>query len=200
MTTAARNEEELIAAAIAGDHRAFEQLVKPYLPRFKYTLFDYLKNAHDVDDTLQEVLLRIHRYLPRFDGRAQFSTWCYTICANQARTAYTKKRRRFTDVSLSDDELSAAFEAMLVSEDTGDAHMEATQELEKMSAALACVAAQSEKAAEAWQLRYLEQLSTKQAAQKLNCSENAVRSRVFRAQKMLEERGVESGAFYKFAA
>ena len=83
--------EELAAKAKAGCSRAFEQIVD----RMKDRLFTYLlqlvRNEQDAEDLAQEAFIKAWRNLRSFDGRAQFTTWLYTIAKN---SAFTHLRRR----------------------------------------------------------------------------------------------------------
>jgi len=37
------------------------------------------------EDLVQEVFIRVHRHLARFDQTKKFSTWIYTIASNLAK-------------------------------------------------------------------------------------------------------------------
>jgi RNA polymerase sigma-70 factor (ECF subfamily) len=39
----------------------------------------------ELDDATQEVFLQVHRYLPRFRGESELTTWLYRLCVTQAR-------------------------------------------------------------------------------------------------------------------
>ncbi len=51
-------------------------------------------NRADADDATQAALISIVRALPRFDGRAKFSTWAYRIAVNAALDEVRRIRRR----------------------------------------------------------------------------------------------------------
>jgi RNA polymerase sigma-70 factor (ECF subfamily) len=48
----------------------------------------------DAADAAQEALISIVRGLPRFDGRAAFTTWAYRIAANACVDELRRRRRR----------------------------------------------------------------------------------------------------------
>lgn len=77
---------DLVAAAQAGDRRAFEELVRmTYVET--YTLAHRLTgDEEDARDVVQEAYLRAYRGLHRFRGDARFTTWLYRITANCAAT------------------------------------------------------------------------------------------------------------------
>lgn len=51
-------------------------------------------NDADALDATQEALLAIVRGLPRFDGRATFSTWAYRVATNACLDELRRRRRR----------------------------------------------------------------------------------------------------------
>jgi RNA polymerase sigma-70 factor (ECF subfamily) len=51
-------------------------------------------NDADAADATQEALIAIVRGLPRFDGRAAFSTWAYRVATNAALDELRRRGRR----------------------------------------------------------------------------------------------------------
>ena len=51
-------------------------------------------NDADAADATQEALIAIVRGLPRFDGRAAFSTWAYRVATNAALDELRRRSRR----------------------------------------------------------------------------------------------------------
>jgi RNA polymerase sigma-70 factor (ECF subfamily) len=60
-------------------------------------------NHADASDATQEALLAVVRGLPRFDGRAAFSTWSYRVATNACLDELRRRRRR-PDPGLPDDD------------------------------------------------------------------------------------------------
>ena len=58
-------------------------------------------NDADANDATQEALIAIVRGLPRYDGRAAFSTWSYRVAVNSALDELRRRRRR-PDLGLPD--------------------------------------------------------------------------------------------------
>src|SRR5438874_10852321 len=87
------DQAALVAAAKAGDSRAFEELVRATYADV-YTLAHRLTgNEEDARDVVQEAYLRAFKGLKRFRGESRFSTWMYRITANCAATAMGKRAR-----------------------------------------------------------------------------------------------------------
>jgi RNA polymerase sigma-70 factor, ECF subfamily len=84
----------LLAAAKAGDERAFQQLVAPYRHALEVHCYRMLGSAQDAEDLAQETLLRAWRALERFEPRAQFQTWLYRIATNACLDELERRPRR----------------------------------------------------------------------------------------------------------
>jgi RNA polymerase sigma-70 factor (ECF subfamily) len=88
------NQRVLLAAAQAGDERAFRELVDPYRHALEVHCYRMLGSAHDAEDLAQETLLRAWRALERFEPRAQLQTWLYRIATNACLDELERRPRR----------------------------------------------------------------------------------------------------------
>ena len=84
----------LLAAARAGDERAFRELVGPYRHALEVHCYRMLGSAHEAEDLTQETLLRAWRALDRFEPRAQLQTWLYRIATNACLDELERRPRR----------------------------------------------------------------------------------------------------------
>jgi len=53
----------------------------------------YLEGRERAEDLVQEVFIRVHRHLHRFDQTKKFSTWIYTIASNLAKNELRNRSR-----------------------------------------------------------------------------------------------------------
>lgn len=81
---AVTDDQQLVRDAQAGDHAAFEELVRRHADRLYAVVRRLVDSAHDADDVTQEAFLRAWRGIGRFKGDAAFSTWLYRIGVNEA--------------------------------------------------------------------------------------------------------------------
>jgi RNA polymerase sigma-70 factor (ECF subfamily) len=88
------DERALMAAAQAGDERAFRALVEPYRRPLEIHCYRMLGSVHDAEDMLQETLLRAWRSLERFERRASVHTWLYRIATNACLDELQRRPRR----------------------------------------------------------------------------------------------------------
>src|SRR5436190_19917625 len=84
----------LLAAARAGDHAAFEQLVELYRRELLVHCYRFFGSLEDGEDMLQETLLRAWRRLDSYEGRASFRAWLYKIATNVCLDALDRERAR----------------------------------------------------------------------------------------------------------
>jgi len=93
-TVSALPEQELLRSAAAGDRAAFAEVVK----RYEDTVYRFsLKLCRDparAEEVLQDTFINVFRKLGTFDGKSKFTTWLYTIVANNC---LMKRRRRKLD-------------------------------------------------------------------------------------------------------
>ena len=67
------DERALVAAARAGDERAFRRLVEPHRRVLEIHCYRMLGSPQDAEDVVQEALLRAWRRLDRFERRSSSS-------------------------------------------------------------------------------------------------------------------------------
>lgn len=93
-------EARLIAAAAAGDTRAFSELVRRYEETVYRYAFKLCRDREKAEETLQDTFVNVYRKLSSFDGRAKFSTWLYAIVTNNCLMKHRARRNRSVEESL----------------------------------------------------------------------------------------------------
>lgn len=82
------------------EEAALEDLRSLLLRGLGYALASYRVTDNDVEDFVQDGLVKILQNLDSYRGEARFTTWAQKICVRVALTAL--RRRRWQDVSLDD--------------------------------------------------------------------------------------------------
>ena len=90
---AACDDTALIEAFAQGESRAFEVLVTRYQARLLNFICRTIGDRERGEDLVQEVFIRVHRHLHRFDRTKKFSTWIYTIASNLAKNELRNRAR-----------------------------------------------------------------------------------------------------------
>ena len=78
-------DANLVSAAAAGDPAALERLVSDHLPLVYNIVGRALPVAADVDDVVQETMLRVVRSLPTLRDPRVFRSWLVAVAMNQVR-------------------------------------------------------------------------------------------------------------------
>ena len=89
----AAEDARLIAAAEAGDRRAFDELYRRHLDAVYTRLTRVIGPAPERDDLVQQIFLDVYRALRRFRGDASFATFLHRIVLNVAYEHLEKRRR-----------------------------------------------------------------------------------------------------------
>ncbi len=83
----------VVSAFLAGEQRAFEELVDRYQTRLLNFIYRTTGDRERAEDLVQEVFIRVYRHLHRFDRSKKFSTWIYTIASNLAKNELRNRSR-----------------------------------------------------------------------------------------------------------
>lgn len=90
------DDPSLVEAAQQGDQAALNTLLNQHYDRVYAVCRRLAGNDADAADATQEALMAIVRGLPRFDGRAKFSTWSYRVATNACLDELRRRGRRPT--------------------------------------------------------------------------------------------------------
>ena len=207
VSDSAPSDEILLAEARAGDERAFAAIVDRYEGRVAATVVCMLGPGDEAEDVGQETFIRLYRYLDRYRGDASLGTYLTRIAMNLSLTALRKRKRwfaRFVSVESTpggepdDGRVPAGpgLEMLAVDSDDGPlGRLEQTERRHRVHQALADLNPDNRAVVV---LRWIDGLSTKEAAVALGRPEGTVMSRLSRAMDRLavtlkEEYGSSKG-------
>lgn len=170
----------------AGDREAFAAMVDEYSPKLYRLALRMLGDPLEAEDVLQESFIKAYKAIATFEGRSKISTWLYRITSNEALMRLRKKRPALVSVDeplqLQEGEtIPRQLEdwCCLPEEEfmTGEAMLQLDKAMDNLSPALKA----------AFVLRDLQGLSTQEAAETLEISDNALKTRLSRARLELRE-------------
>jgi RNA polymerase sigma-70 factor, ECF subfamily len=90
-------EVELIREALAGESRAYGELVERFQDRLYNAMLHITGSHDDAEDVVQDTFVQAYLKLATFQGNSQFFTWLYRIAFNNA---LSRQRRRRGDLSI----------------------------------------------------------------------------------------------------
>lgn len=120
---AARADEVLVAAAIAGDELAFDDLVRRYRPA-TVRAAGRIVGVNLAEDVAQDTLLLAHDALASLKDRTKFSRWLLVITRWRALRALRHERRHILGRVSLDESFLATFSALAITPRHSDAEDE----------------------------------------------------------------------------
>ena len=167
-------ELDLVGRSQRGDASAFDELVTRYSARILRLVYGIVNNEDDAWDIAQEAFLLSWLSIQRFERRASFYTWLYSVTINVTRNSLRRKGWR-KDVELSDS-----------IPDSGVGPEKNCQYGEIREWVNWALAELSPEQRAVVMLKELEGLHYREIAQELNLSIGTVMSRLFYARKRLQ--------------
>jgi RNA polymerase sigma factor (sigma-70 family) len=161
---------------------ALEELVRQHSRLVYRIAYAALRSHHDAEDATQETFLRVLRYSHKLATVEEPKPWLARIAW---RVAVDRSRQRGRKQEIALDDPGDSAEEARSSDIPADRAMQSSEEsahLERLMAAL------PKKLREPLILSAVEEMSPREVAATLGINEAAVRSRVFRARKILKEK------------
>ncbi len=171
-------EQEIIAAAKAGDSAAFGKLYDHYLKPIYRFIAIKVSVRQEAEDLTHEVFLTAWQKLPGFTQQGfPFGSWLYRIARNRVIDHYrTRKQHAVID---------EVDEKMLGITDGADTTVDIKLALAKVREAMKQLTADQQ---DVLLLRYVDDLSPKEIAEVLDKSEGSVRIIQHRATEALKKK------------
>ncbi|GJQ20686.1 MAG: RNA polymerase sigma factor [Bacteroidia bacterium] len=183
MNYAESDDRSLVQAFQNGDERAFEEIVRRYQRQVANVIYMTSGTPQDVPDLAQEVFLKIYKSLGGITVEHSLFSWIYRIAVNVTIDELRRRKiRRMTSLDFSGDpeENEPTFRDSSLPDDqlvSAERREQVWKALRKLSDTSRTVLL----------LREYEELSYKEIGDILHISEQAVKSRIFRAREELKE-------------
>jgi RNA polymerase sigma-70 factor, ECF subfamily len=179
------DEAALVAAAKAGDTRAFDELVTRYERKIFRLAMNITQNQAEAEDAMQDAFLKAFQHLGDFQGGSRFYTWLVRIAVNESLMRLRK--RRPNQFSLDDNIETEGSPIPRQIEDWGPSPEKRYAQTE-MGGILSDVIEKLEPLYRAvFLMRDVSELSTEETADALGISIPAVKSRLLRARLKLRD-------------
>lgn len=174
---------ELVKRVQRGDKKAFDILVLKYQHKLANVLLSYIHDRDEVFDVVQESFIKAYRYLPEFRGDSAFYSWLYRIGVNTAKNHITAQNRRppKQDVDLSEADFMDS-EGRLKENSGPEKMMYSKQLFDKIEDVIENLPSELKMAI---RLRENDGCNYDEIAQVMDCPVGTVRSRIFRARKII---------------
>jgi RNA polymerase sigma-70 factor, ECF subfamily len=195
------SDAEVVARVLGGETSLFEIVMRRYNQRLYRVARAILRNDSEAEDVMQDAYVRAYEHLDQFAGRAKFSTWLTRIAVHEA-LARQRRGNRYEELEP-------------MSEGKGDpmdgfASMALNPEEQASNSQIRSLLEEAvERLPDAYRmvfmLRDVEEMSTTEAADVLEISEENVKVRLHRARALLrkslyERAGIERKEAFNFHA
>lgn len=171
-----------------GDRIAFAELVEKYKQPVMNMVYRTLHDEAEAEDLAQNVFLQVYKSAKRYESRAKFSTWLFTIARNLCLNEIRRRSRHPAD-SLEETHAEHEDQPRQQYEDKKDIsppekllHRELEQKIEEALAGL------PENQRTAILLCRQAELSYEEIAEILGCSLSATKSLIHRGRETLKDK------------
>ena len=178
-TFASEPDESLVRRVCAGETACFEALMRRHNERVYRTVRAVLGDDADAEDVMQQAYVSAYQHLSKFEGRSRFSTWLTRIALNEAYARLRKRQR--VEAAPWEDGNAMADEPAAV----GPTPEQIAARVEIQALLERAVDTLSVPNRTVFVLRSVEGLSTAETAECLKISEEAVKTRLHRANEAL---------------
>ena len=175
-------DEELIQGVRDGDEGAFSRLYDAYFQRVYSFAYARLRDRADSEDAVQETFTAVFESLDGFEGKASLLSWIYGIARNVVNNHIRRAQAEARRVDKTETGLarSAASLDMCTPEQTLG--------LRRCAAAVETQLREvSSWQAEAFELRHFNDLPIQEIADRVERSNDAVRSGLYRVKRLVYE-------------
>ncbi len=173
---------EIIQRILAGETRAFAELINRHKGKAMTLAMRLLKNREDAEEALQDAFVRAFKALDRFEMKASFSTWFYRIVFNVCSSTLSK-RGHTVEISIDENGATAALNTPVepsspeIDIESSEFQRVVHEEIERMAPAYSAILT----------LFFIQELGYEEIVEVTGLPLGTVKNRLFRARMMLRE-------------
>jgi len=178
-----RSDLELIDAIRTGDESAFNSLYDRYFQRVYNFSYARVRNAADAEEAVQETFTAVYRSADAYRGQSSLLSWIYGIAKNTVNNHIRRSRAQEQRVERATEDLVR---------DAGQAietfNPEERLDLERCARAIdGALSSVTAWQAEVFVLRHFEDLPIQEIADRMQRSNDAIRSSLYRVKRLVVE-------------
>ncbi|MBO7331211.1 MAG: RNA polymerase sigma factor [Alistipes sp.] len=168
------DDKHLVELSLGGDDIAFEYLFNRYSEAIRRLLLHRSTSVEDTEDLLQETFIKVYVNLQRYSSEYTFGQWIYTIARN---THIDFERRKQEELSI--DEKFSAPAASTPSPEENLINIQQRTQIEHYIGSL------PEQYRQLFVMRFLEDYSYEEIAEKLRLPMGTVKTQIHRARERM---------------
>lgn len=159
-------------------NKGFELLMTHYQKTLYWRIRSLVKSHENTDDVMQNTIIKVFKYIDRFESRSSLMTWLFKIATNESLTFLAKqnqtkaKKNSYTQQMIMSgrDEFADDISASYIEETLQNA-----------------IEALPKKQQQVFRLRYFEEMTYKVMSDTLSTSEGALKASYHHAAKKVEQ-------------
>jgi RNA polymerase sigma factor (sigma-70 family) len=177
------DDADLAEGIRAGDAQYFEVLHDRYRTRIFAFALKRLGDPSEAEDVTQEVFLEVFRCIGSYEGRSSLLTWMFGIAHNRICRRFRRKNPAVVSLDEVENVVVSAADV------PADRRVEATRALERCTKMVESELSPDQR--EVFNLKYVENRSTRWIAKRLGKSSQAVKISLFRSRRALAQQTTE---------
>jgi RNA polymerase sigma-70 factor (ECF subfamily) len=189
LSSKAQLDVELVQQAVAGNQRAYAELMERYRDAIYFMLLKMVNNAADAEDLTIEAFGKAFKNIKQYTANFAFSTWLFKIASNNAIDFMRKKK--LSNVSI--DETLRDTDAIPVNirseQPTPEESLISEQKIVMLRSIVAKLKPRYRKLVE---LRYFYEYSYEEISEEMGLPIGTVKAQLFRARELLQNTLKES--------
>ncbi len=176
-------DEDLVELIASGDHDAFSNLYDRYFKRVYHFVNRRLNNTADVEETVQEVFINVFSSIDSYRREAPFGAWIFGVTRRTIASRFKKKRH--PTVPLEDGDSDKFFSDQGASPVAPSAieTIEFKERVRTIKRLMNNLLTPEQRVL--FDMHHVQDRPIQEIAQTLNRSENAIKSNLYRARKIL---------------
>jgi len=168
------HDERLMNKSQEGDQQAFTILYDRYAPRMMAYFYRMLwSDKERAADMTQDLFSKLIKYSSSFDEKRRFKTWIYSIASNMCKNEYRHEEVKTRHRASKGDLPSSTSQPSDLDEQLFKEKLD--EEVKKLDKVKRSV----------FVMRFKQELSIKEIAEVMECSEGTIKSRIFYTLKEL---------------
>ena len=173
----------LVERAVAGDEKAYAELLARYRDSIYFMLLKMVNNKSDAEDLTIEAFGKAFKNIKQYSPNFAFSTWLFKIASNNG-IDFLRKRKGFI-VSIDGDENDREDSKPMTVCDEGLDPSESMLNSQKIEHVRAVVQKLKPRYRQLVELRYFQELSYEEIAEQLDLPLGTVKAQLFRSRELL---------------
>ncbi len=185
-TARADEDRKLVERAVAGEQMAFARLMNRYRDAIYFLLLKMVHDPDDADDLTIETFTKAFSNLTKYTPDYAFSTWLYRIALNHGIDFIRRRRMEVVSIHQNPNAQHGDREEMELPAGQPDPEQGYVKK-QRNAMMKEAVKKMSPKYRLLIELRYFEELSYKEIAERMQLPLGTVKAQLFRARNLLQQ-------------